>query len=175
MSQHLTLEISDVIYSKLQEKADACGLSLSDWAASVLDREARDDFTHLASSKYPYHEHYHPNIIRTERGLTIAGTRITLYQLMDYILANYPPPLIRHQFHITDEQFSAAIAYIERHYESVEAEYQIVLQQADESREFWDAKKRERDEAIAQLSPKAKYQAAWEKLQACQANRATIA
>ena len=24
-------------------------------------------------------------IIRTERGLAIAGTRITLYQLMDYI------------------------------------------------------------------------------------------
>ncbi|WP_334311644.1 hypothetical protein [Kamptonema animale] len=30
-------------------------------------------------------------IIRTERGLTIAGTRITLYQLMDYIHAGYPP------------------------------------------------------------------------------------
>ena len=52
-------------------------------------------------------------IIRTERGLTIAGTRITLYQLMDYICAGYPPKLIHNQFYITDEQFNAAMSYIE--------------------------------------------------------------
>ena len=34
-------------------------------------------------------------IIRTERGLTIAGTRITLYQLLDYIHGGYPPHLFR--------------------------------------------------------------------------------
>jgi hypothetical protein len=33
-------------------------------------------------------------IIRTERGLTIAGTRITLYDLMDYVTAQYPPKFI---------------------------------------------------------------------------------
>ncbi len=33
-------------------------------------------------------------IIRTERGLTIAGTRITLYDVMDYLKAQYPPKLI---------------------------------------------------------------------------------
>jgi hypothetical protein len=32
-------------------------------------------------------------IIRTERGLTIAGTRITLYDVMDYVTAQYPPKL----------------------------------------------------------------------------------
>lgn len=42
-------------------------------------------------------------IIRTERGLTIAGTRITLYKLMDYIHAGYPPKLIRNNFYITAE------------------------------------------------------------------------
>ena len=31
------------------------------------------------------------DIIRTERGLTIAGTRITLYDVMDYITEHYPP------------------------------------------------------------------------------------
>jgi hypothetical protein len=30
-------------------------------------------------------------IIRTERGLTLAGTRITLYDVMDYVTAKYPP------------------------------------------------------------------------------------
>jgi hypothetical protein len=29
-------------------------------------------------------------IIRTERGLTIAGTRITLYDVMDYVTAHIP-------------------------------------------------------------------------------------
>ncbi|NEP62676.1 MAG: DUF433 domain-containing protein, partial [Symploca sp. SIO2G7] len=29
-------------------------------------------------------------IIRTERGLTIAGTRITLYDVIDYIKTEYP-------------------------------------------------------------------------------------
>ena len=32
-------------------------------------------------------------IIRTERGLTIAGTRITLYDVMDYLTAYFPLPL----------------------------------------------------------------------------------
>ena len=35
------------------------------------------------------------SIIRTERGLTITGTRITLYDVMDYLKAQYPPKLIR--------------------------------------------------------------------------------
>jgi hypothetical protein len=30
-------------------------------------------------------------IIRTERGLTILGTSITLYDIMDYVTAHYPP------------------------------------------------------------------------------------
>ncbi|NES01226.1 MAG: DUF433 domain-containing protein, partial [Symploca sp. SIO1B1] len=34
-------------------------------------------------------------IIRTERGLTIAGTRITLYDIMDYVIEHYPPKFIR--------------------------------------------------------------------------------
>jgi hypothetical protein len=34
-------------------------------------------------------------IIRTERGLTIAGTRITLYDVMDYVTAQYPKQNIK--------------------------------------------------------------------------------
>jgi len=35
-------------------------------------------------------------IVRTSRGLSIAGTRITLYQVMDYVKAGWPPELIQH-------------------------------------------------------------------------------
>ena len=116
-----------------------------------------------------------PAIIRTERGLTIAGTRVTLYQLMDYVHADYPRPLIRHQFYITDQQFDAAMAYIDAHYEEVEQEYQTVLQQAEEIRRYWKKLNKDRMAAIAKLSPKPEFQAAWEKLQARKAKREAIA
>ena len=38
------------------------------------------------------------DIVRTERGLTINGTRITLYDLMDYIYAGYPAKIIRNYY-----------------------------------------------------------------------------
>lgn len=41
-------------------------------------------------------------IIRTERGLMIAGTRITLYDVMDYVTAQYPPKFIRSLFDLTE-------------------------------------------------------------------------
>jgi hypothetical protein len=34
-------------------------------------------------------------IVRTERGLTIAGTRITIYDVMDYVTEHYPSKFIR--------------------------------------------------------------------------------
>lgn len=111
-------------------------------------------------------------IIRTERGLTIPGTRITLYQLMDYIHAGYAPEIIRDYFYITDEQFRAAMSYIETHYIEVEAEYQSVLQQAEEIRQYWEERNKEQMAHIATLPPKTEYKAAWEKLQARKAKRA---
>lgn len=105
-------------------------------------------------------------IIRTERGLTIAGTRITLYQLMDYIHAGYPPYLIRHQFYITDEQFEAAMSYIEANSPEVEAEYQTVLKEAEEIRLYLEERNRKLLDKIAKMPPPPGKEAAWEKLQA---------
>jgi len=50
-----------------------------------------------------------PTIIRTERGLMIAGTHITLYDVMDYLTESYSPKLIRDKLNITDEQINAAL------------------------------------------------------------------
>jgi uncharacterized protein (DUF433 family) len=120
-----------------------------------------------------YHDNK-PAITRTERGLTISGTRITLYQIMDYIHASYPRHLIRHQFYLTDEQFDAAISYIDAHYEEVESEYQIVVQQAEEIRDYWQERNKERIANISKLPPKPEYASAWQKLQARKAKRAAI-
>ena len=43
-------------------------------------------------------------VTRTSRGLSIAGTRITLYSIMDYIKAGWPPKLIRDWLNLTDKQ-----------------------------------------------------------------------
>ena len=115
-----------------------------------------------------------PAITRTERGLTISGTKITLYQIMDYIHASYPRHLIRHQFYLTDEQFDGAMSYIDTHYEEVESEYQTVLQQAEEIQDYWQEKNKERIANISKLPPKPEYASAWQKLQARKAKRAAV-
>ena len=104
-------------------------------------------------------------IIRTERGLTIAGTRITLYDVMDYVTAQYPPKFIQGLFNLTDEQMDAALKYIKAHYVEVEAEYQIVLKEAEEIQKYWEERNRERLAQIAKLPPPPGREAAWEKLQ----------
>ena len=106
-----------------------------------------------------------PVIIRTERGLTIAGTRITLYDVMDYVTENYPPKFIRAMLGLTDEQVTAALAYIEAYRAEVEAEYQLVLKEAEELRQYYEEQNRERTIRIAVKQPKPGTEAIREKLQ----------
>jgi hypothetical protein len=51
-------------------------------------------------------------IIRTERGLTITGTRITLYDVMDYLKAQYPPKFIRDAFNLIQDYMGAGRLFI---------------------------------------------------------------
>ena len=107
-------------------------------------------------------------IIRTERGLSIAGTRITLYDIMDYVTAQYPPKFIRGLFDLTEEQINAALAYIEANRDTVETEYQMVLKEAEELR-LYEEKNRDLIARIAAQPPKPGTEAAWEKLRAAKA------
>ena len=90
-------------------------------------------------------------IICTERGLTIAGTRITLYDVMDYVVANYPSSFIRALFDLTESQINAALSYIEAHLAGVEAEYQLVLSQSEELKQYSEEQNCERMAQIATL------------------------
>jgi uncharacterized protein (DUF433 family) len=105
-------------------------------------------------------------IIRTERGLTIDGTRITLYDVMDYYKSQYPPKLIGDILSLTAQQVTSALSYIEENRAEVEAEYQIVVEEAEEIRQYWEERNHERLAEIAQLPPPSGREAAWEKLQA---------
>jgi uncharacterized protein (DUF433 family) len=88
-------------------------------------------------------------VTRTERGLTIAGTRITLYTIMDYLKADWPPTLIRHWLNLSEAQLNDSLAYIDAHLLEVEDEYQQVLRKAEAIRGYWEERNRHRFEEIA--------------------------
>lgn len=112
-------------------------------------------------------------IIRTERGLTILGTRLTLYAVMDFLKAQYPPKLIRDKFNLTDDQINAALSYIEANRTQIETEYQQVLQTREEIRQYWEEYNRERFARIAEMPHKPEQESLWAKLEEQKAKRAT--
>ena len=105
-------------------------------------------------------------IVRTNRGLSIAGTRITLYQVMDYVKAGWPPELIQHWLDLSEKQTTDTMDYLATHRSEVEAEYEMGLQQAEESRQYWEARNRERFVTLATTIPKPGQEAMRAKLQA---------
>lgn len=110
-------------------------------------------------------------ITRTERGLVVAGTRITLYDIMAYVRAEWPPRLIQHWLDLSEPQMTAALDYIQMHHDEIEAEYEHVLQHAEANRQYWEARNRQRFEQIANLPPKPGYEAIYARLQARKAAR----
>ena len=76
-------------------------------------------------------------VVRTGRGLTIAGTRITLYTILEHLHNQWPPHLIQDWFNLTDQQTQGALNYIDAHRAEVEAEYQQVVQEAAETERYW--------------------------------------
>jgi uncharacterized protein (DUF433 family) len=110
-------------------------------------------------------------IIRTERGLTIIGTRTSLYDVIDLLKAHYPPKLIRDTFSLTDAQINAALSYIEANQAQVEAEYQDVLQTREEIRHYWEERNRERFAQIAAIPRKPGQEGFWAKLEEQRAKR----
>jgi uncharacterized protein (DUF433 family) len=102
-------------------------------------------------------------ITRTERGLTITGTRITLYDVMDYV--KYPPQFVCGFFNLTEVQINAAFAYIHSHQEEVEKEYQIVLKEAEDLKKYYDDQNRNLISQLSKMLPPKGREAIWEKLQ----------
>ncbi|MFP4101735.1 DUF433 domain-containing protein, partial [Coleofasciculus sp.] len=98
---------------------------------------------------------------------------ITLYDVMDFLKAQYPPKLIRDKFNLTDEQINAALSYLETNRTQVEAEYQDVLQTREEIRHYWQERNREHFARIATMSRKLGQEALWAKLEEQKAKRAS--
>ena len=111
-------------------------------------------------------------IVRTERGLTIAGTRTSLYDVIDFLKAQYPPKLIRDTLNLTDAQVKAALSYIEANQLQVDAEYREVLRTREEIRQYWEAHNRDRFARISAMPRKPEQAALWAKLEEQKTKRA---
>jgi len=107
-----------------------------------------------------------PAIIRTERGLTIKGTRITLYDIMEYLKAEYPIWLLRDRLSLTEEQLTAALIYIQEHQTELEGEYQTVLETSQEIRTYWELHNQERFKQATQRATNVEEKVLREKLAA---------
>lgn len=78
-------------------------------------------------------------IVETPRGPSIAGTRITVYAVMDYLKGDWSRHFTKQMLGITDEQLDAVLEYIAQHREEVERDYAEILRRAEELRARYEA------------------------------------
>ena len=112
-----------------------------------------------------------PGIVRrTDRGLCVAGTKISLFSIMDYLKAGQQQDLLTYG-QLSEEQLQQALDYIEAHRVEFEAAYAEYVRQAEEMEIYYRNRERQhRAELEAQgLWPPRNFtpaQAAlWERLQ----------
>jgi uncharacterized protein (DUF433 family) len=69
-------------------------------------------------------------IIDRGRGPEIAGTRITVYDILDHLKDGWHHTRIAVFLRLSSEQVLAAVKYIEEHKEEVMADYRQILERA---------------------------------------------
>jgi len=67
-------------------------------------------------------------IVNRGRGPEIAGTRITVFDVMDYLKHGWHRDRIAALFRLSSRDVQAAIDYIESHRDEVESDYQRILE-----------------------------------------------
>lgn len=77
-------------------------------------------------------------IIETGRGPTIAGTRITVFSVMDSLKSGNSRDLIKQLFNISDEQLDAVLKYIALHQEAIENEYAEIVHRSEQRRATYE-------------------------------------
>jgi uncharacterized protein (DUF433 family) len=71
-------------------------------------------------------------IIDRGRGPEVAGTRVTVYRIMDFVREGSSAADIAAELHLTEEQVRVALDYIAVHRRIVEAEYTKILQRVQQ-------------------------------------------
>jgi uncharacterized protein (DUF433 family) len=79
-----------------------------------------------------------PLIVETRRGPCIAGTRITVFSVMDYLKGEWSRDVVKQVMGISDEQLDAVLEYITRHNEAVENEYAAIVRRSEARRAHYE-------------------------------------
>jgi uncharacterized protein (DUF433 family) len=82
-------------------------------------------------------------VIRTDRGLTVNGTRLTLYLIRDSLNGDTSLKNIRDMYQLTDEEILDILDYIQLNKEDFEKEYREILETAEAHRIYWEGRNRE--------------------------------
>ena len=83
-----------------------------------------------------------PSVVRTTRGLTVGGRRLTLYSLQDHFRSGWPPELVMYWFNLSPKELGDVVGYIAAHRDEFEAEYQQIVGKCDETRRYWEQRNR---------------------------------
>jgi uncharacterized protein (DUF433 family) len=86
---------------------------------------------------------------RSDRGLVIAGSRLTLYEIMDLVKKSWSSEQILDFYPLTVGQLQDAYNYFAAHGEVFEAEYQQVVRESEELEQYYRAKQEELMRAAA--------------------------
>jgi uncharacterized protein (DUF433 family) len=93
-----------------------------------------------------------PLIVETSRGPCIAGTRITIYAIMDYLKSGLSHDLIKQNFLLSDEQLHAVLQYLAAHREELEDRYTEIVQRSEERRAHYERLYRARTKFPSHIS-----------------------
>ncbi|MBI3948556.1 MAG: DUF433 domain-containing protein [Armatimonadetes bacterium] len=91
------------------------------------------------------------HVVETPRGLTLAGTRITLYAILDCLHEGWTAEQIAAWFRLPLTRVQGALVVIEANRDAVDAQYRQVLRQAEENRRYWEERLRERLQSAPRL------------------------
>ncbi|MDO8755413.1 MAG: hypothetical protein Q7J80_16055 [Anaerolineales bacterium] len=153
MKQNPSPESLDERIARLEEESRRLQKELAVLRADKLLQ------TLLKTERDGYLPRENRTVIRTGRGLTVNGTRLTLYLIRDSLNEENSLKNVRDSYELTDEEMLDILDYIHLNKEEFEKEYQQILESAEEHRKYWEErnrdvmeKNRERSEAtIARL------------------------
>jgi uncharacterized protein (DUF433 family) len=83
-------------------------------------------------------------VMRTDIGPAIAGTRISIYDIMDYLHESWSPQKIRDWLGLTESQMTNALTYIGDNRVLLEREHRELEREAEENRRYWEEFNRNR-------------------------------
>ena len=86
-----------------------------------------------------------PGVVRrTDRGLCVAGRRITLYLIEDYLRAGWPPQILGHWLRLAEQEMADVLDYLKSNRSEFDREYERVAREASVREKYWRKRERQR-------------------------------